>query len=276
MDSLCDRVRALGVNFKVGKAYSFIYEDSDIAGVNVKSSEGASIVEKYDFYVAAAGSWTAHLLPEFIEDLVSSGQVVGMIQLTQEEGDTYRKSPVVFSMDSGFYVFPPTEDNIVKFAIHGAGYHNPGLSSDGQKMVSTPRTKDGRLEFENDNIPLEAVGLLKLELAKIYPDLGKRSWESSRLCWYTDSASSNFLIDYHPLHPSLFLATAGSGHAFKFLPIMSRMIRGALEKTLPHDQASAWSFDGLRLKQGDASRGGLGMAKAKRLMVEDMALASHL
>jgi sarcosine oxidase/L-pipecolate oxidase len=183
---------------------------------------------------------------------------------------------------------------VVKFAIHGAGYYNPGVASNGQSMISTPRTKDIPAH-SNDNIPLEAIHLLKQELAKVYPDLATRQWKESRLCWYTDTTSSNFLIDYHPKYRSLFLATGGSGHAFKvwshdeysqrtadsisllqFLPIMATLIKGSLERTLPVDQANAWSYNGLRLKKGDASRGGLGMAKAKLLVEQDMARDSHL
>jgi hypothetical protein len=88
-----------------------------------------------------------------------------------------------------------------------------------------------------DQIPRQAVKLLKEGLARIHPGLVERKWEGSRLCWsvslslniignmvlmrgcrYCDSPSSDWLIDYHPKHPSLFLATAGSGHAFKVRP----------------------------------------------------------
>jgi sarcosine oxidase/L-pipecolate oxidase len=113
MDSLCAKVRAMGVTFTVGKATSFQYQDDEITGVHLEGSDGRLTVA-YDFYIVAAGSWTAQLLPEFIQDLVSSGQVVGTIQLTPEEADEYRSAPVLFSMDSGFYVFPPT----VRFPFH--------------------------------------------------------------------------------------------------------------------------------------------------------------
>lgn len=32
---------------------------------------------------------------------------------------------------------------------------------------------------------------------------------------YADTIDEDWIIDYHPLHPRLLLATGGSGHAFK-------------------------------------------------------------
>lgn len=34
---------------------------------------------------------------------------------------------------------------------------------------------------------------------------------------YSDRESGDFLFDYHPRYPSLFVAAGGSGHAFSFV-----------------------------------------------------------
>lgn len=40
-----------------------------------------------------------------------------------------------------------------------------------------------------------------------------------------DTASTDFTVDYHPAYgKSLFLATGGSDHAFKFLPVLGERI----------------------------------------------------
>lgn len=57
---------------------------------------------------------------------------------------------------------------------------------------------------------------------------------------------------------------------------MRDFIQGSLEKKLPLDQALAWSYEQLRYRKGDASRGGLGMPTAKLLKVEDMAGSDEL
>lgn len=46
------------------------------------------------------------------------------------------------------------------------------------------------------------------------------------MCWYTDSMDNNFLIDYVPgYQDSLFVASGGSGHGFKFLPVLGEVCR---------------------------------------------------
>lgn len=85
---------------------------------------------------------------------------------------------------------------------------------------------------------------------------------------YTDRPSGDFLFDYHPSFPSLFLATGGSGHAFsafqlclssfislttlnvftEFLPLLGDFALAALENRLTAQEKSYWSF------AGDATR----------------------
>lgn len=54
-------------------------------------------------------------------------------------------------------------------------------------------------------------------------------FSGSRLCWYTDTPNADYLITYHPRHRGLFLATGGSGHGFKFLPVLGHRIVEVLE-----------------------------------------------
>ena len=44
------------------------------------------------------------------------------------------------------------------------------------------------------------------------------------MCWYTDSLDNSFVIDYVPGYgDSLFVASGGSGHGFKFLPVLGKV-----------------------------------------------------
>lgn len=74
------------------------------------------------------------------------------------------------------YIFPPTPDGIVKFAIHGPGWINP-TSHHGQSIPSIPLEGHYRL-------PKEAVIALQVNLANTYPELAKKEWFETRLCWY--------------------------------------------------------------------------------------------
>ena len=73
------------------------------------------------------------------------------------------------------YIFPPTPDGIVKFAIHGPGWINP-TSHNGHPIPSIPKEGHYRL-------PQEAIQALKINLANTYPELAKKEWFETRLCW---------------------------------------------------------------------------------------------
>ncbi|OCK74421.1 putative fructosyl amino acid oxidase [Lepidopterella palustris CBS 459.81] len=52
-----------------------------------------------------------------------------------------------------------------------------------------------------------------------------RPFARVRKCWYTDTPSLDFIVDYHPSYgKSLFVATGGNDHAFKFLPIIGEKV----------------------------------------------------
>ena len=66
-------------------------------------------------------------------------------------------------------------------------------------------------------------------------------------------------MDYHPDLQGLFLATGGSGHAFKFLPILGEKVVEALEGRLEEDLKASWTWpDEREVFEGteDGSRGG--------------------
>lgn len=44
------------------------------------------------------------------------------------------------------------------------------------------------------------------------------------MCWYIDSWDNSFIIDYVPGYSkTLFVASGGSGHGFKFLPVLGEV-----------------------------------------------------
>ena len=52
----------------------------------------------------------------------------------------------------------------------------------------------------------------------------------------------DFLIDHHPDHEGLFLATGGSGHGFKFFPIIGDKIVDSIEGCLDTDLRQLWRW----------------------------------
>lgn len=93
-------------------------------------------------------------------------------------------------------------------------------------VFSIPRYASDHPE---DGIPAEAVVGINRFIDAFIPQFSGRPLVEARVCWCTDSPDSHYLIDNHPKHPSLLLATGDSGHAFKMLPIIGDYIADALE-----------------------------------------------
>jgi sarcosine oxidase/L-pipecolate oxidase len=61
------------------------------------------------------------------------------------------------------------------------------------------------------------------------PELAELGLSSARLCWYTDSIDNSFVVDFVPGRPGVAICSGGSGHGFKFLPVLGREVVKILE-----------------------------------------------
>jgi sarcosine oxidase/L-pipecolate oxidase len=52
----------------------------------------------------------------------------------------------------------------------------------------------------------------------------------------------DFIVTAHPSYPHLFLATGGSGHAYKFFPVIGDKVVDALEGTLAPELRDLWAW----------------------------------
>lgn len=225
------RIKSLGGKVRGGaEVVSFKKQGKKITGVVLQTGE----VVPADLVVVAAGAWSPALMSSpavaaRFPPVVATGQVVAMVQLTPEEVKAQSKCPVIFNLDNGFYVFPPTADGIVKLAIHAGGYTNHVSESYNGSKVSLPRTKLSP-DTELGVLPVEAVQALRAHLATHYPALARKPFADVRMCWYCDTVTGDWLIDYHPDYDNLFLATGGSGHAYKFACVIGREVLAILER----------------------------------------------
>ncbi|KAJ4163894.1 hypothetical protein LMH87_005597 [Akanthomyces muscarius] len=256
--SRCSQAGVSIVSGRRGTVKSLIYKDTNrVAGVRLVdgSSMHASLV------ILAAGAWTNHLL-RVTHASSASAQPVGCIQLTEAEAATLRGMPVMINSNKGVFVFPPTPStNILKVARHGYGYATDEKVDDGHtppRVLSCPR-RDAN-NARHSYMPEEAQEGLRDGLRDMVPEFAERPWSRLRLCWYSDTPEGDFIVDHHPQADGLFLATGGSGHGFKFLPVLGRYIVDCLEnkasETLRHKWRMRPESDASEIKIGDGSRGG--------------------
>ncbi|KAJ6495764.1 FAD dependent oxidoreductase [Mycena vitilis] len=237
---LMEKVTALGGKIVGGKnVVELIQQTQSLKTTGVRCSDGQVI--EAELVVLATGSWTGSAFPDLPKQNIfqATGQCVAMVQLTEQEALAYKACPVVVDFESGFYIFPPNEQNLVKMAIHSVGYTH----SIGERKISTPRTittdpETGLL------IPKANVKELRDGLRMVYPSLADKPFVATRMCWYNDSLDSDWVIGYHPQsESSLMYATAGSGHAYKFLPVIGRLVADSVENKLSADIVAKFALD---------------------------------
>lgn len=195
-----------GVTFicgREGTVASFKQDKTTNKIVAAQTESGREI--QGDYFVLAAGAWSTMLAPMH-NSTISTAQVLAFINLTDAEMNAYKGLPLYIDYDSGWFCFPPhPEARVLKVAVHGWGYTRRTSRNDLSLPPTTTRSK--RTNFA----PADGVSRLRSGLQTILPSLADRSFDRIAVCWYNDTPSGDFIIDYHPDHSNLFLATAGSG-----------------------------------------------------------------
>ncbi len=164
-----------------------------------------------DAVVVAAGSWSSALLPELESRVQATGQPVFHFRV--EDPPRYcapHFGPwAAGTASTGWYGFPAIEGGILKISNHG-----PGRVLDPRGPREVHASWNERFaEF----------------IARALPDLVGAPVVRRRLCVYTDTFDSDFLIDRVPDRPGVVVATGGSGHGFKFTPVLGGIIADAVE-----------------------------------------------
>ncbi|KAE8146963.1 FAD dependent oxidoreductase [Aspergillus avenaceus] len=252
----------LGVSFICGRGGTVVGFETDSRRAIKAAQTLAGTPVEGDHFVLSAGAWSSGLVPMYNSTL-STAQVLGYIRLTPAEIEKYRNLPIYTNFSSGWFNFPPHEDTqMLKMAIHGWGYTRTPTPEDRnpiQSNISSPPLIPPR---ERRNfVPADGETRLRQGLREILPELGERPFERLAMCWYTDTPSGDFIMDWHPDYANLFMGGGGSGHAFKFLPILGVYMSLALKRSLPPKLAEKWRFRKDYETQdsafkGDGSRGG--------------------
>jgi sarcosine oxidase len=106
-----------------------------------------------------------------------------------------------------FYGFPDLGDGM-KIGVH----HEGAITSpDGVDREIKPHETDAARSLLRQFLP-NADGPLR----------------SSAVCMYTNTPDEHFLFDWHPRYPQVLIASACSGHGFKFSPAIGELAAALL------------------------------------------------
>lgn len=240
MDWLYRRVAATKrVQFVNGTAETLLRSPKDNAHVTgVKLSDSKELTA--DLTILATGAWTPSLIP-LSGRAVATGQVLAYMDITPAEQAKLANVPTLLNMSTGYFIITPAQGTL-KIARHAYGYLNPTTSANGTPL-SSPVTHLTHPSTPQLVPHAEQVAMRNALREMIpWPELHDRPFKSTRLCWYTDTPDGDFIIDYHPDLKGLFVATGGSGHGFKFLPVVGDKITDCVLGKCPDAFKGKWDF----------------------------------
>jgi glycine/D-amino acid oxidase-like deaminating enzyme len=200
---LCD---AAGVDRRMGRFESLMERGSTVGGVRL--ADGGTV--EAERVVVSAGAWTPVLLPRLAGVLRSIAQPVVHFGV---EPSTYQGQQfppyAADTSGSGWYGFPAIADGRLKLGHHGEG-----------REVHP----DDRGEVGPDHIEKA-----RAFLAHSIPALAGAPVVGTRICLYCDSFDGDLLVDRDPERDGLVVASGGSGHGFKFTPVLGTIVADVVE-----------------------------------------------
>ncbi|KAL2810686.1 FAD dependent oxidoreductase [Aspergillus granulosus] len=255
------------VRFLTGQVNRLLFSDKDNQTVTgVALADNTTITA--DLVILATGAWTAALV-DLRGRAVSTGQAIAYMRISDEEQRQLENMPTILNFATGIFIIPP-RNNVLKIARHAYGYHNP-------KAVPVPGAGPGEtmhvsLPEQGVPIPLEGETAFREALKQLLPTFADRPFINTRICWYTDTPKGDFIITPHPSYPHLFLATGGSGHAYKFFPVIGDKVVDALEGTLAPELRDLWAWpEAVDETQFEGTEDGSRSGAKKLLLLEELA-----
>ncbi|KAH8892982.1 FAD dependent oxidoreductase [Thozetella sp. PMI_491] len=97
-------------------------------------------------------------------------------------------------------------------------------------------------DYPHDGCPKELEDEMRQFVREMIPELADRPFVTTRLCWDGMACDLNFRVCPYPQTKNLFIATAGSNHGFKFLPVIGKYVADMLEGKLGQEWIDLWSW----------------------------------
>jgi sarcosine oxidase len=177
---------------------------ANAGGVEVRTRQGRYTADRL---ILTAGPWAARLLAQVGSPLRVMRQVLLWFGTSDDALFRRDRFPIYISETPAghFYGFPAIDPRGAKAARH---YGAPELDSpDGIDRTVTDADEAPVRAFLREHLP--AVN-------------GPR--RDGAVCIYTLSPDRHFIIDLHPEHPNVALATGFSGHGFKFASVVGEIL----------------------------------------------------
>ncbi len=160
--------------------------------------------------IVCAGAWTSRLVPALSVPLKVTREVMGWFHMAEPIVSAVDRWPV-FMIESrhGLHYGIPPEAAHVGTGFKVAKHHH-------RNEVVDPDEYERAVSAEDE-------GLIRAALAEHLP-AANGPLRAAKTCLYTVTPDGDFLIDRLPRSPQIIVASACSGHGFKFAPVIGEII----------------------------------------------------
>jgi glycine/D-amino acid oxidase-like deaminating enzyme len=205
--ALAELARAAGAKLLEGQRVEGIDEGPAGAGLWVGGER-----RRFDAALVCAGPWVSRLLPQLGGHARVSRQHVSLWRPADAapfHGDAF---PVWIHdmLEEGWYGFPASSQGIVKISLHRRS-----------ETVQPDAAREGDPSF---------LAAARQFVRRSLPALDPASPLSGRVCLYTSSPRGDLVFDRVPDASRLYVAGLGSGHGFKFGPVLGELAADMLER----------------------------------------------
>ncbi|KAE8443743.1 hypothetical protein EG329_001423 [Mollisiaceae sp. DMI_Dod_QoI] len=238
-----------GVKYISGDVKKLLFNENG-ACIGVQTKYGDQILAQK--IILSTGSGTAKLLADSAPDrpsiqaedrITAAAVVTGVLRFRSKVHESVWSKAPVFIHSVGKVqgeVLALTEDGLLKFCVD-VSFKNTSLHKASGQMISAP--PDEPHQGQHD-VPQSLKDECRRVVKGIYGErLEHHEFDSFRICWDGITPNQDFIISDHPRCKNLYVATGGSFHGWKFLPIIGKYVVKMLEGTLEQDLSSRWAWD---------------------------------
>jgi glycine/D-amino acid oxidase-like deaminating enzyme len=181
------------------------------AGLRTIAMQDGSTISA-DVFVFACGPWMGSLFPDVLGSRITS---------TRQEVSYFETPADVSSFDtSSLPVWLEMGDHVM-YGIPANTRHAFKIGDDTPGEPFDPTT--------GDRSPTPGViAAMRDYMRRRFPAMADAPYAGTEVCQYEATTDSDFIMDRHPDAPNVWLVGGGSGHGFKFGPVIGPMVATAV------------------------------------------------
>ncbi|KAJ2897623.1 putative atp synthase subunit beta protein [Zalerion maritima] len=246
--AVTDAAVKAGVKYLTAEVLLKFNEAGDCTGIVTKDGK----LLEADHVILATGAGTAKLLVDSApgrkelhagDRLIAVGVATGNVKDFEYDGmPSYchdnENIPRGGGVSSGPFKF--WLDELVKNTVQAESGELVSVPPDYENLAQAQFNIPQQIKDELEAVKVSIIGQKRAKEAAYDPN-------GFRMCWDCATPSEEFIISPHTACKNLYIATAGSFHGFKFLPILGKYVVQMLEGTLGEEERKKWGWD----KPGD-------------------------